>query len=121
MIDSHCHLADKAFENDLADIVARAQAAGVTAAVCILSADEPNEVARAPIVSAAWPAVLFSAGVHPHRAAPYVGRAQAAADATRQAVCSAGFCHCRIPRRLRESQVLKGPLPRPAHFHDSVA
>ena len=54
--------------------------------MCILSADEPDEVARAPIVRAAWPAVLFSTGVHPHRAAPYAGRPDAAADATRQAV-----------------------------------
>lgn len=86
MIDSHCHLADEAFATDLPEVVERAQAAGVTSAMCILSADEPDEVARAPIVRAAWPAVLFSTGVHPHRAAPYAGRAHAAADATRGAI-----------------------------------
>ena len=90
MIDCHCHLADEAFAGDLTAVVARAQAAGVTAAMCILSADEPAEIARAAVVREAWPAVMFSAGVHPHRAAAYAGRPQAAADATRAAVSVVG-------------------------------
>ena len=86
MIDSHCHLADEKFADDLPEVVARAQAAGLTTALCILSADEPAEIARASVVREAWPAVLFSAGVHPHRAGPYAGRAHDAADVTRRAV-----------------------------------
>jgi TatD DNase family protein len=83
-------LADEKFAADLPEVVARAQAAGVTAAVCILSADEPAEIARAATVRAAWPAVLFAAGVHPHRAAPYAGRPQSAADITRASVTATG-------------------------------
>jgi TatD DNase family protein len=86
LIDSHCHLADQAFAPDLKQVAARAQAAGVQRALCILSADEPDEVERCDLVRAAWPAVVFGTAVHPHRAAPYAGGATAAADATRAAV-----------------------------------
>ena len=36
MIDSHCHLAAEDFAGDLAAVVARARAAGLTGALCIL-------------------------------------------------------------------------------------
>ena len=80
MIDSHCHLADDAFAAELPAIAARAQAAGVTTALCILSADEPEEVARAAAVRVAWPTVRFAAAIHPHRAGGHAGRV---ADAIR--------------------------------------
>ena len=57
MIDSHCHLADEKFIDDLPQVVSRAQEAGVAGVLCILSADEPEEIARAAVVRAAWPAV----------------------------------------------------------------
>lgn len=85
IVDSHCHLADEKFAGDLDAVVSRAQAAGVSRALCILSADEPEEVARASRVRQAWPAVLFSAAVHPHRAGAYGGRVADAARVTRTA------------------------------------
>ena len=85
MIDSHCHLADEKFVEDLPHVVSRAQAAGVTGVLCILSADEPDEIARAAQVRAAWSAVTFAVGVHPHRAGTYAGRPEDAADVTRRA------------------------------------
>jgi len=85
LVDSHCHLADEAFEKDLPSVVARATAAGVGAALCILSADEPAEIDRARQVSAAWPALRFAAGVHPHRAAAYAGRPADAARVAKEA------------------------------------
>jgi TatD DNase family protein len=85
IIDSHCHLADEKFVEDLPQVVARAREAGVGGVLCILSADEPDEVARAAVVRAAWPAVTFAVGVHPHRSGAYAGRPQDAAAATRQA------------------------------------
>jgi TatD DNase family protein len=90
VIDSHCHLADEAFAADLPEVVARATDAGVEAALCILSADDEAEVARAATVRAAWPSVLFAAAVHPHRAAAYAGRPDEAAALARRAAGSAG-------------------------------
>ena len=89
MIDSHCHLADEAFVADLAAVAARARAAGVEAAMCILSADEAPELARVEPVRAAWPEVRFAAAIHPHRAGAYAGRAADAAAVTGSAVDAA--------------------------------
>lgn len=86
MIDTHCHLAGDEFSADLADVVARANAAGVTDAICILAADAPGELARAAAVRAAWPSVRFAAGIHPHAAGGYAGRVAEAAAATRAAI-----------------------------------
>jgi TatD DNase family protein len=86
VIDSHCHLADDAFAADLDAVAARARAAGVSKAMCILSADEPEELARVPLVKRAWPEIEFAAAVHPHRAKPYADRPDGAADATRAAI-----------------------------------
>lgn len=85
-VDSHCHLADEVFQADLDDVVSRATAAGVSSALCILSADEPAEVARATDVRVVWPAVHFAAAIHPHRSGAYRGRADEAARITGDAV-----------------------------------
>jgi TatD DNase family protein len=74
MIDSHCHLADAVFAADLDEVVARAKVAGVTSALCILSANEAEELARVTAVRSAWPTVRFSAGIHPHHAGAFAGR-----------------------------------------------
>jgi TatD DNase family protein len=68
MIDSHCHLADDVFEPELTNIVARAKAAGLEGALCILAAEDDGEAQRAVKVAAAWSAVRFATGVHPHQA-----------------------------------------------------
>jgi TatD DNase family protein len=86
LADSHCHLADEVFASDLAAVVQRATAAGVASALCILSADEADEVARARSVQAAWPAVRFAAAIHPHRAGAYAAAPHEAADVTAAAI-----------------------------------
>ncbi len=85
MIDSHCHLADEVFADDLDAVVRRAQEAGVEAALCILDAGSPEERARASTVQAAWDAVRFSSGIHPHQA----GRYDASTDEAVRLVCAA--------------------------------
>jgi TatD DNase family protein len=85
VIDSHCHLADEAFVPDLEAVVERAAAAGLTTALCILSADEPDELGRAATVARAWPAARFAAAIHPHRAGAYAGRTAETAQVTRTA------------------------------------
>ena len=72
MIDSHCHIAGNEFVGDLATVVARARGAGLSGAMVILAADDEPELRQAATVSAAWPAVRFCIGVHPHAAGKYV-------------------------------------------------
>lgn len=74
MIDSHCHLADDAFANDLPEVVERAQAAGLTHALCILAAENATEAERARDLVRLWPALRFGIGVHPHQAGQFSGR-----------------------------------------------
>jgi TatD DNase family protein len=74
MIDSHCHLADDAFVKDLEAVVDRAQAAGLTRALCILAADNPTEAERAKQLARMWPALRFGIGLHPHQAGQFAGR-----------------------------------------------
>lgn len=92
MIDSHCHIAGEAFTADLDAVVERAHAADVTSALCILSAGDVEEAARAQRVRAVWPAVRFAVGVHPHQAAAFAGRAPAAADLVRAEVQREAAC-----------------------------
>ena len=86
MVDSHCHLAGEDFIADLADVVARAKAAGVTRAVVILSATDEAELARATDVTAAWPEVRFACGVHPHEAGKFGDAPESAAERLRALV-----------------------------------
>jgi len=84
--DSHCHLADEAFDGDLDAVVARAQAAGLSTALCVLDAGSDEEAVRAARLAALWPAVRFSVGVHPHQAGAYALRVGAAVEAVERAL-----------------------------------
>ncbi len=96
VIDSHCHLADEAFEQDLDAVIDRARRSGVAAALCILDATNEAEAIRAQRVAAAWPAVRFAVGIHPHQAGQFAGRIDdvepfvRAAVAARPGVCAIG-------------------------------
>jgi TatD DNase family protein len=90
MIDSHCHLADEAFADDLDSVIARARDAGLTGALCILSAADDKESAAAAKVRALWSEVRFSVGIHPHKAGDFVGRLEEASRIVRQGVVKEG-------------------------------
>jgi TatD DNase family protein len=90
MIDSHCHLADDAFIDDLEAVIGRAQAAGVRGALCILSAGHAKESAAAARLRALWPDVDFSLGIHPHKAGEFAGRLDEARACVRQGIRSEG-------------------------------
>ena len=92
MIDSHCHLAGEEFLADLPDVVARAAEAGVRDALCILESEEAAEVARAGAVRAAWPAVGFATGIHPHHAGKFAGDPSGVDAVVRDAVKAVGAC-----------------------------
>jgi TatD DNase family protein len=92
VIDSHCHLADGAFVHDLGAAIVRAREAGLAAALCILSAGDESEAARAQPVKAAWPAIRFATGVHPHNAGPYADDPAGAAAVAREAAANCQAC-----------------------------
>ena len=71
MLDSHCHIAGPEFTDDLDAVVGRAREAGLAHALVILAADDVPELAQAAAVSARWPEVRFSIGVHPHAAGKF--------------------------------------------------
>ncbi len=71
MIDSHCHLADEAFEADLDKVILRARDAGVQQALCIVAAGDAAEAKRAATVRSTWPSVRVATGIHPHNAGPH--------------------------------------------------
>ncbi len=93
MIDSHCHIAGEEFTGDLADVTARAQAAGLAGAMVILASEDAAEVARMASVSAAWPAVVCATGIHPHSAGHFA--ADPAASASAVAAVIDGQPRCR--------------------------
>ena len=74
MIDSHCHLADEAFLEDLPAVIERARAAGLTAVLCVVDVSNPAEGERAQAAAALWDGVWTTAGVHPHTAGAYADR-----------------------------------------------
>jgi len=92
MIDSHCHLAGEEFVSDLDAVVARAGAAGVTDALCILAAGDEAEGARAAGVRALWPSMRFAVGIPPHQAGAYATDVAAGVEVVRRAVAQHGAC-----------------------------
>ncbi len=81
MVDSHCHLAGEEFVADRDAVIARARAAGIERVLVILAAEDDAEWTRGQAVAAAWPAVRFAVGVHPHQAHVFAADPAAAARA----------------------------------------
>ncbi len=69
MIDSHCHLADRAFDVDRAQVVERARQAGVRKMLCIADTIEESENCRK--VAEQFDGVYWTVGVHPHAASAF--------------------------------------------------
>ena len=65
--DSHCHLTDEAFAEDLEAVLARAEEAGVTRVVCIAS--DPDDAKDALSLAQRRDWIWSTAGVHPHAVA----------------------------------------------------
>ena len=69
LVDSHCHLADAAFDADRDAVIARARAAGVTAVIVVAEGLESAE--RARDLCADREDLHATAGIHPHRASDF--------------------------------------------------
>ena len=89
MIDSHCHLADEAFDGDLEGVVERARAAGVAAALSMIDPTSEAEGRRAARAAELWPELRFAVGVHPHQAGVFAQDPAEVEEAVRQAMAIA--------------------------------
>ncbi len=66
MIDSHCHLTDKQFTDDLPDVLERAKVAGITKIVTI--ADTVDEGEKCLVLAQKYDHIFCTIGQHPHAA-----------------------------------------------------
>jgi TatD DNase family protein len=69
LTDSHCHLDDKKYAEDVDQVLARAAEAGVTRMLTIGTGDGPPELDRAVCLAEKYAQLFASIGVHPHDAA----------------------------------------------------
>jgi TatD DNase family protein len=127
-VDSHVHLADPAFSEDVDAVIARACAAGARALVAI--GESPAAAARARVIAARHGGLVFhTCGVHPHDANTW--DAERDGDAIREAValgavgigeCGLDYHYDHVPRdqqrRVLTAQVgLAADLGRPIVLH----
>jgi TatD DNase family protein len=66
LFDSHCHLNDGAYINDMDEVVARAKVAGVDAAMIVGITGKTSR--QAVEIAGKYPGYFASVGVHPHDA-----------------------------------------------------
>ena len=71
LVDTHCHLADPAYQPDRAEVLQRAWSAGVTHVVVV--GESPEAADRALALAEAEPRLSATAGVHPHDAHTWSG------------------------------------------------
>lgn len=69
MIDSHCHLADKAFDADLPAVLERAKEAGVDRMITIADSFEEGE--KCLQIAAKYDHIFCTVGMHPHVASQW--------------------------------------------------
>jgi len=67
-VDSHCHLDNERFADDLDALLERAAAAGITRILTIGTGDGPPELDRAIRLAERYEQVSATVGVHPHDA-----------------------------------------------------
>ncbi len=69
LIDTHCHLDDAKYFDDLDEVIARAKASGVDR--FIIPGAGPKDLRRAVEISEKYENVYFAVGVHPYHAAEF--------------------------------------------------
>jgi len=69
LVDSHCHLADAAFDADREAVIERARAAGVGCIVVVADTVASSEAALA--ISRSGDGLAATAGIHPHQASGF--------------------------------------------------
>jgi TatD DNase family protein len=68
LVDSHCHLDDKQFDEDRDETVQRALDAGVTTMIAIGTGEGPPDLEAGIRLADRYPAMFCTAGIHPEHA-----------------------------------------------------
>jgi TatD DNase family protein len=131
-IDSHCHLADPAFDADREAAIERARVTGAVALVCIGESLEAS--ARAREIALRHPRFIWhTAGVHPHDASAFDARrdiellrAEAARGAVAIGECGLDYHYDHSPREQQrrafaEQLTLAAELHLPVVVHTREA
>lgn len=131
-VDSHCHLADPAFDDDREQVIERARLTGAAALVCI--GESLATAAKARALAERHPGLVwFTAGVHPHDAAAFDAdrdlpqlRAMVAAGAVAIGECGLDYHYDHSPRELQRAAFaaqldLARGLDRPVVVHTRLA
>ena len=126
--DSHVHLADVAFADDVDDVIARARANGARALVCI--GESSAAATRAQAIAARYPGrVYHTCGVQPHDAATWdesrdvaAIREAVAMNAVAIGECGLDYHYDRAPRRIQRDVLaaqldLAAQMRRPVVLH----
>ena len=66
LFDSHCHLDDRAYDDDIGEVVARMNSAGVAKAM-IIGTTRARSI-KAVSLAESFPGLYASVGIHPHDA-----------------------------------------------------
>ena len=66
LFDSHCHLDDRAYDDDIPEVVTRMNSAGVAGAM-IVGTTRPRSI-KAVSLAESFPGLYASVGIHPHDA-----------------------------------------------------
>ncbi len=69
IIDTHCHLDDARYADDLEEVLARAKAHGVIG--MLIPGADPADLPRAQEIVERHPNIFFAVGVHPYHATEY--------------------------------------------------
>ena len=69
IIDTHCHLDDTRYDDDLDEVIRRAEENGVEK--FIIPGADPESLTRAVMIAEKYDAVYFAVGVHPYDARNY--------------------------------------------------
>ena len=81
LVDTHCHLADKRFDEDRDATIERARSAGVTHIVAV-GGGGPIEASEASAdLAARYPFMRSTSGIHPHDAASFDSKIEARVEA----------------------------------------
>jgi len=121
-IDSHCHLADPAFDADCEAVIERARVNGAVALVCI--GESLDAARRAREIAARHPRFIWhTVGVHPHDASSFdpgrdvdLLRAEVARGAVAIGECGLDYHYEYAPRELQR-RAFAGQLALAAELH----